>query len=174
MRHFLESALAPVRRFRLVAQDGFASVVLCLLVVALVFEATPPRFLAGPLLNFAAPPAETYSAVAPRVMAGSPELDDAPIVEVADVVVSTPSLTETVQAEDGRQKNAGTAKTVPATDESGGGGGSGGGGDPTTSAGARIPPAPSPIGPCRGNASTNSTKHASSSGLRNGTGHGCG
>jgi hypothetical protein len=147
-----------LRRFRPVAQDGAASFVLCLLVIALIFEATPPRFLLGPLLKFAAPPADTYSAAAPRVVAGSPELDN-PGVEVADVIVSAPSAT--VQAEDRRQKKTGKTKTVAATDESDG---------PTTSG---TPPAPSLIGPCRGNASANNTKHASSSGLRNGTGHGC-
>jgi hypothetical protein len=166
MRHYLDSALAPVRRFRPVAQDGAASFVLCLLVIALIFEATPPRFLLGPLLKFATPTADTYSATARRVVAGSPELDDAPGVEVAaDVVVS--AHWPTVQGED-RGKKTGKGKTVAATD-----GSDGGGGGPTTSSGPTTPSAPSPIGPCRGNASTNSTKHASSSGLRNGTGHGC-
>lgn len=166
MRHFLDSALAPVRQFRLVAQDGIASVVLSLLVVALVFEATPPRFVTGPLLDFAAPPADTYRAAAPRVMAGSPELDDAPSVEVApDVIASAPSATETVQAGARRRNKAGKAQTASTADEGGGG--------PTASAGGTTPAPPSPIGHCRGNASTNSTKHASSTGLENGTGHGC-
>lgn len=168
MRDVFDNALARVRRFRPAAQDGVSSVVLCLLVVALIFEATPPRFLLGPLLNFAAPASEPYSAAAPRVVAGSPELDDAPSVEVAaDVVVSASSLTETVQAEDRRQKKADKTKTVAATDGTGGGA-------PSTSGSGATPPAPSPIGPCRGNASANSTKHASSEGLVKGTGHGCG
>jgi hypothetical protein len=96
-------------------------------------------------------------------MAGSPELDDAPGVEVAaDVVASPPSLTKTVHAEDRRQK-AGKAQTVATTDEIGGGGG---GGAPTDSSSATAPPAPSPIWPCRGSSSATSTKHASSGRLK--------
>lgn len=171
MRYSLDKMLAAARRLRAAVQDAGASVLLCVLVVALIFGSTPPRFLLDPLLDLAAPAPASYNVPAPTAVAGAPELDDAPSVEVASAAQNRTATTVTGSAvtTNRRAKNDNEAVTLADEGKSGEGPSRSSG----VSTGAAAPPSPSPIGPCTGSASANSTKHANSSGLDNGTGHGC-
>lgn len=177
MRLIFESSLARVRRARPAAQDAVACVVLCLVVVALIMGTPPPRFLLDPLVGLA--DAAPYRTEIPSALVGSPELDDAPAVEVArsrsgDDLVDQAAAT----ADPERQPQpGGDSGTLAAAEESDSDSEpkSSGGSEPTDSPPPPPPPPPaSPAGLCDGNSSPSGTKHADESGLDNGgSGHGC-